>query len=74
MLHEYIDKNIEKGFIQHSKSLASAIIVLVKKKLVFMNVCGLSWTKLTCHQELIPFAINFKVVTPTKSCQGVHQD
>jgi hypothetical protein len=39
-----------------------------------MNVCGLSWTKLTCHQELIPFAINFKVVTPTKSCQGIHQD
>jgi hypothetical protein len=35
MLHEYIDKNIEKGFIQHSKSLASAIIVLVKKKIGF---------------------------------------
>jgi hypothetical protein len=31
MLHEYINKNIIKGFIWHSKSLANAIIVFVKK-------------------------------------------
>jgi hypothetical protein len=31
-LHEYIDENLEKGFIQHSKSPTSALILFVKKK------------------------------------------
>jgi hypothetical protein len=35
VLHEYIDKNFEKGFIQHSKSLASAPIFFVKRKMIF---------------------------------------
>jgi hypothetical protein len=47
MLHEYVDKNIEKGFIWHSKSLVNAIIVLVKKKIGFLWMCvdyhGLNW-------------------------------
>jgi hypothetical protein len=29
---EYIDENFEKGFIQHSKFLAGALILFVKKK------------------------------------------
>jgi hypothetical protein len=32
VLREYIDKNFEKGFIQHSKFLADAPILFVKKK------------------------------------------
>jgi hypothetical protein len=31
-LREYINENLEKGFIWHSKSLASALIMFVKKK------------------------------------------
>jgi hypothetical protein len=32
MLQQYIDQNLEKGFIQLSKSLAGAPILFVKKK------------------------------------------
>jgi hypothetical protein len=32
MLCEYIDENLEKRFIRHSKSLAGALILFVKKK------------------------------------------
>jgi hypothetical protein len=39
VLHEYIDKNIEKGFIRHSKSLIGATIFLVKKKIGFLRMC-----------------------------------
>jgi hypothetical protein len=31
-LREYINKNVEKGFIQHSTSLVGAPILFVKKK------------------------------------------
>ncbi len=43
-----------------------------KENWFFMNVCWLSWTKSTCHQESIPFVLNLKVVTLTKSCQSIH--
>ncbi len=39
VLHEYIDKNFKKGFIQHSKSLAGASIFFVKKKDDFLQIC-----------------------------------
>jgi len=35
VFHEYNDKNIEKGFIWHSKFLACATIFLVKKRIGF---------------------------------------
>jgi hypothetical protein len=31
-LHEYLDENLKKGLIQHSKSPIGAPILLVKKK------------------------------------------
>jgi hypothetical protein len=31
-LHGYINENLEKGFIQHSKFLIGALILFVKKK------------------------------------------
>jgi hypothetical protein len=31
-LHGYINENLEKGFIQHSKFLTGALILFVKKK------------------------------------------
>jgi hypothetical protein len=36
---EYIDENLEKGFIRHSKSLANAPILFVKKKDEFLQIC-----------------------------------
>jgi hypothetical protein len=46
VLREYIDENLEKGLIWHSKSLVSAPILFVKKKdgffLMCVNYCGLS--------------------------------
>jgi len=38
-LHEYIDKNFEEGFIQHSKSLVGAPILFVKKKDGSLQLC-----------------------------------
>jgi hypothetical protein len=38
ILHEYINKNVEKGFIQHFKSPTSAPILFVKKK-VTLHKC-----------------------------------
>jgi hypothetical protein len=45
-----------------------------KESWLFANVCQLSCTKSTHHQESIPFAPNLKVVGLIQSCQGVHQD
>jgi len=39
MLRKYNDKNLEKGFIRHSKSLAGAPILLVNKKDGFLHIC-----------------------------------
>ncbi len=39
VLHEYIDKNFKKGFIQHSKCLVSAPIFFIKKKDDFLRMC-----------------------------------
>jgi len=51
-LPKYIDKNLEKGFIWHSKFPTSALILFVKKRgWIFMHVCWLLWTKLTHHQD-----------------------
>ncbi len=36
---EYIDENLEKGFVWHSKSSASAPILFVKKKDEFLRIC-----------------------------------
>jgi hypothetical protein len=44
-LQKYIDKNLENGFIQHSKSLAGALILFVKKDgflHICVNYCGLN--------------------------------
>ena len=38
-LKEYIDENLAKGFIQHSKSPAGAPILFVKKKDGFLQMC-----------------------------------
>ena len=38
-LKEYIDENLAKGFIRHSKSLASASIIFVKKKDGSLRMC-----------------------------------
>jgi hypothetical protein len=40
----------------------------------FTNVCRSSCTKSTHHKKSIPFAPNLRVVGPTQSCQGVHQN
>jgi hypothetical protein len=44
---EYINENLEKGFIWHSKSLVGALILFVKKKdgslWMCVNYCGLNW-------------------------------
>jgi hypothetical protein len=37
--HEYIDKNLEKKFIQHSKFLVGALILFVKKKDGSLRMC-----------------------------------
>jgi hypothetical protein len=39
ILHEYINKNVEKGFIQHSKFPVGAPILLVKKKDDSLRMC-----------------------------------
>jgi hypothetical protein len=39
-----------------------------------MHVCQLPWTKLTHHQGLAPFAVDFKIVGLIQLCQSVHQD
>ena len=41
-LKEYIDENLAKGFIQHSKSSIGAPILFVKKKDGSLRMCGLS--------------------------------
>ncbi len=62
-LPKYIDKNLEKGFIWHSKFPTNALILFVKKKIwIFTHVCRLLWIKLTHHQKLVPFAHDFKIV------------
>jgi hypothetical protein len=46
LIHEYHDENLEKGFIQHSKSPANALIFFVKKKgssyLMCVDYCELN--------------------------------
>jgi hypothetical protein len=46
MLGEYIDENLTNGFIRHSKSLTSALILFVKKKdgslCMYVGYCGLN--------------------------------
>jgi hypothetical protein len=39
MLHEYFDENLENEFIQHSKFLANALILFVKKKNGSLQMC-----------------------------------
>ena len=38
-LKEYMDENLEKGFIRHSKSSIGAPILFVKKKDGFLQMC-----------------------------------
>ena len=40
ILKEYIDENLAKGFIRHSKSLAGASILFVKKKNGSLQMCA----------------------------------
>ena len=42
-LKEYIDENLAKGFIQHFKSSASALILFVKKKDGSLRMCMDYW-------------------------------
>ncbi len=37
---EYIDENFKKGFIRHSKSPTSALILFVKKKDGSLRICA----------------------------------
>jgi hypothetical protein len=39
MLQEYINENLEKGFIQHFKFLVGVPILFVKKKDGFLCMC-----------------------------------
>jgi hypothetical protein len=39
MVREYLDENINKGFIQHSKFVANVLIFFVKKKDDFLRMC-----------------------------------
>jgi hypothetical protein len=39
ILHEYINENIEKRFIRHSKSPIGALILIVKKKDGSLGMC-----------------------------------
>jgi hypothetical protein len=39
ILHEYINENLEKRFIRHSKFPASALILFVKKKDGSLGTC-----------------------------------
>jgi hypothetical protein len=48
--HEYINENLKKRFIQHSKSPFGAPIFFIKKeKKFFTNVCQLLWIESTHH-------------------------
>jgi hypothetical protein len=39
MFHEYFNENLEKGFIRHSKFPIGALILFVKKKDGFLQMC-----------------------------------
>jgi hypothetical protein len=74
-LCEYINENLQNGFIQHSKSPTSAPISFFQKEVwIFANVCQLLWTKSPYHQESVSSTPNLKIVGPSKFCQGVYQD
>ncbi len=74
MLWEYINGNIEKRFIQHSKTLANSLILFLKKNDGSFWMCvdyhGLNYY----HQELISFTFDIKTIGLVKSCKNVHQD
>jgi len=72
MLWEYINGNIEKRFIQHSKSLANSLILFVKKNDGSLWMCvdyhGLNYY----HQNSISFTFDIKIIRLVKSCKNVH--
>ncbi len=74
MLWEYINGNIEKRFMQHSKSLVNFLILFLKKNDGSLWLCvdyhGLNYY----HQELISFTFDIKTIGLVKSCKNVHQD
>jgi hypothetical protein len=57
-LHGYIDKNLKKGFIQHSKFPIGALILFVKKKYGFYE-CVLS-----NYRELNQLTMNNQYLSP----------
>ena len=59
-LKEYIDENLAKGFIRHSKSLAGAPILFVKKKDESLQMCGLLGPQQGYYQEPISLATNLR--------------
>jgi hypothetical protein len=56
VLHEYLDENLEKGFIQHLKSPTNAPILFVKKKdgslRICVDYCGLNQLTIKNHYLL----------------------
>ncbi len=60
MLKKYIDKNLEKGFIQHSKSPANVLILFVKKKdgslCMCVNYRGQNWLTIK-NQYVLPLIL-----------------
>ncbi len=59
-LQKYIDENLEKGFIRHSKFLVGVPILFVKKKDGFLRMCadyhGLNWLTIK-NQYLLPLIL-----------------
>jgi hypothetical protein len=51
-----------------------AYLLYKKERWLFANVCWLSWIESTYHKKSVPFAHDLKVIEPTQSCQGLHQD
>jgi len=53
VLHEYLNDNLKKGFIQHLKSATNAPILFVKKKdgslQICVNYCGLNQLTIKNH-------------------------
>jgi len=44
-----------------------------RKMVQVANVCQLSWIE-SIHHQVVPFALDLRVVRLVQSCQGVHQD
>jgi hypothetical protein len=66
VLHEYFDEGtLIRGSFNTQINLQPMPLSSLLRRKIFVNVCWLSWTKSTNHQELVLFALHVKVVGPS---------